>query len=271
MADYYNDIQKWILPHLKDRPLALLRCPNGEGKECFFQKHIDTDDEGILGHSVFSKLKNKNEKVLSIDSMLGLLELVQLGTIEIHTRGCLREKIDYPNQIVFDFDPDPGVSFEKVKNAALILKKLLEQLKLKSFVKTSGGKGLHVHVPIAPLYDWDQIKAFSKSICEQMEASHPDDFTTTISKAKRKGKIFLDYLRNSFGASAIAPYSVRAHPHAPVALPITWAKVKKLKSPNLHTILDVPKLLKKRTDPWKGYNRLKQKITMLDKFNKQNK
>lgn len=89
MADYYNDIQKWILPHLKDRPLALLRCPNGEGKECFFQKHIDTDDEGILGHSVFSKLKNKNEKVLSIDSMLGLLELVQLGTIEIHTRGCL--------------------------------------------------------------------------------------------------------------------------------------------------------------------------------------
>lgn len=186
------------MPYLKDRPLVLLRCPNGEGKECFFQKHVDTDDEGILGHSVFSKLKNKNEKVLSIDSMLGLLELVQLGTIEIHTRGCLREKIDYPNQIVFDFAPDSGVSFEK-------------------------------------------------------------------------GKIFLDYLINSFGASAIAPYSVRAHSHAPVAIPITWAEVKKLKCPNLHTILDVPKLLKKRTDPWKGYNRLKQKITMLDKFNKQNK
>lgn len=267
LANYYQEIQKWMLPHLKDRPLALLRCPHGQGKECFFQKHIETDGKGILGYTAFSKLKNKKEQVLSIDSLLGLLELVQIGTMEIHIRGCQREKIDYPNQIVFDFDPDIGVSFQKVKEAAFLLKKLLSSLKLKSFVKVSGGKGLHVHVPIAPFYDWDQVKAFSKSICEQMETMHPKEFTTNMSKSKRKGKIFLDYLRNSFGASAIAPYSVRNHAHASVALPISWIEVKKLKKADSYTLLSVPKILKKRSDPWKGYNRLKQKIVILDRYN----
>lgn len=266
LADYYTDIQKWIIPHLKERPLALLRCPNGEGKTCFFQKHIETDDEGILGKKVESKLKKKKEDVVYIDSSLGLQELVQLGTLEIHSRGCSVSEIDFPNQIVFDFDPDPGVKFEKVKEAVFVLKEILDRLKLKSFIKVSGGKGLHVHVPIAPKYDWDQIKSFSKSICEQMENEHPGKFTTNISKAKRKGKIFLDYLRNGYGASAIAPYSVRAREHAPVALPITWLEAKKIKNANSYTLKIVPKLLKKRKDPWIGYNKLAQKIKLLDQF-----
>lgn len=267
LGDYYTDIKKWILPHVSERPLALLRCPNGEGKTCFFQKHIDTDDVGILGKKVTSKLKKKTEEIVFIDSNLGLQELVQLGTLEIHSRGCHVDEIDYPNQIVFDFDPDPGVKFEKVKDAAFVLKKILDELKLKSFIKVSGGKGLHVHVPIAPLYDWDQIKSFSKSVCEKMENEHPEKFTTNISKAKRKGKIFLDYLRNGYGASAIVPYSVRAREHAPVALPITWAEAKKLKNANSYTLKTVPKILKKRKDPWTGYNKVKQKIKLLDKFN----
>lgn len=271
LADYYEEIHKWALPNLKDRPLALVRCPNGEGKQCFFQKHIETDGEGILGQKVVSKLKGKKEEILYIDSKKGFQELVQLGTLEIHIRGCNKDEIDYPNQMVFDFDPDPGVSFERVKEAAIVLKDILDGLKLKSFVKVSGGKGLHVHVPIAPLYDWDQIKSFSKSICEQMETQHPGKFTTNISKAKRKGKIFLDYLRNGYGASAVAPYSVRARPGAPVALPITWDEVKKLKDAHSHTLKTVPKLLKKRKDPWAGYSKVKQKIKLLDQYIKMQK
>lgn len=266
LSDYYTSIKKWIIPHVQDRPLALLRCPHGEGKTCFFQKHIETDNEGILGKKVESKLKKKNEDIVYIESSLGLQELVQLGTMEIHSRGCDVNEIDYPNQIVFDFDPDPGVSFVKVKEAAFELKKILDKLKLKSFIKVSGGKGLHVHVPIASEYDWDQIKSFAKSICEQMVSDHPEKFTTNISKAKRKGKIFLDYLRNGYGASAIAPYSVRAREHAPVALPVTWLEAKKLKNANSYTLKNVPKLLKNRKDPWAGYNKIKQKIKLLDQF-----
>ncbi len=267
LSDYYTAIQKWIIPHVKDRPLALLRCPHGEGKACFFQKHIETDGEGILGKKVKSKLKNKKEDVVYLDSNLGLQELVQLGTLEIHSRGCSINEIDHPNQIVFDFDPDPDVTFKKVKDAAFELKDILDELKLKSFIKVSGGKGLHVHIPIAPVYDWDQVKDFSKSICEQMESTHPERYTTNISKVKRKGKIFLDYLRNGYGASAIAPYSVRAREHAPVALPITWEEAKKLKNAYSYNLKNVPKLLKRRKDPWAGYNKIKQKIKLLDQFN----
>ncbi|MBC7712141.1 MAG: DNA ligase D [Rhizobacter sp.] len=269
LAAYYDSIEKWIIPYVKDRPLALLRCPNGEGKMCFFQKHIETDQEGILSEKVVSKLKKKEEEILYIESGAGLTELVQLGTLEIHARGGVYSEIDYANQIVFDFDPDPGVKFEKVKEAAFILKALLDRLKLKSFIKTSGGKGLHVHVPVAPVYSWDEVKNFSKSICDQMEMENPGKFTTNISKAKRKGKIFLDYLRNGYGASAIVPYSVRARPHAPVAFPITWAEAKKLKSPDQYTLKDVPQLLKKRKDPWSGFLKMKQKIKLLDLYKAQ--
>ncbi len=271
LAAYYDSIQKWIIPYMKDRPLALLRCPHGEGKMCFFQKHIDTDQEGILSETVTSKLKKKKEDVLFIEEGAGLTELVQLGTLEIHARGGVYNQIDYANQIVFDFDPDPGVSFTKVKDAAFVLKKLLDRLKLKSFIKTSGGKGLHVHVPIAPIYDWDEIKNFSKSLCDQMELENPGKFTTNMSKSKRKGKIFLDYLRNGYGASAIVPYSVRAKPNASVAFPITWAEAKKLKSPDQYTLKDVPKILKKRKDPWAGFLKLKQKIKLLDQYKKTKK
>ncbi|MBC7428266.1 MAG: DNA ligase D [Bacteriovorax sp.] len=266
LAAYYDSIEKWIIPYIKNRPLALLRCPNGEGKACFFQKHIETDQEGILSEIVTSKLKKKKEEVLYIDSGIGLTELVQLGTLEIHARGGLYSEIDYANQIVFDFDPDPGVKFGKVKEAAFVLKDLLGRLKLKSFIKTSGGKGLHVHVPIAAIYDWDEIKNFSKSICDQMEMENPGKFTTNISKAKRKGKIFLDYLRNGYGASAVVPYSVRARPLAPVAFPITWAEAEKLKSPAQYTLKDVQKMLKKRKDPWAGFLKMKQKIKLLDQY-----
>lgn len=271
IVDYYKAIKKWIIPHLKNRPLSLLRCPSGYAHGCFFQKHIETDERGLLSKNVVSKLKDKKEQVTFIDSLEGLVKLVQLGTLEIHVRGGDWEHVDFANQIVFDFDPDVGMKFEKVKEAAFELKTLLDKLKLKSFVKVSGGKGLHVHVPIAPRYDWDQVKEFSKSICEQMEMTNPKKYTTTISKSKRKGKIFLDYLRNGYGATAIAPYSIRARVHAPVALPISWAEVKKMKNANGYHLKDVLPLLKRRSDPWKGFLTMRQKINVLDEFLKAKK
>ncbi len=268
LATYYKSINKWIIPHLKNRPIALLRCPNGEGKTCFFQKHADTDGEGLLSKKIKSKTKKESEEILYIDEASGLTELVQMGTLEIHIRGCAIDQIDSPNQIVFDFDPDPGVGFKEVKDAVFALKKILDRLKLKSFIKASGGKGLHVHVPIAPIYDWDQVKSFSKSVCEQMENENPEKFTTNISKVKRKGKIFLDYLRNGYGATAICPYSVRAKPHSPVSFPITWDEARKIKTPDFYTVKNVPKILKNRKDPWEGYNKIKQKIKLLDQYKK---
>ncbi len=269
LADYYKTIEKWIMPYVTKRPLALLRCPNGVGKTCFFQKHQDTDDIGILSQKLHSALKNKTDEVLYIDSLTGLLELVQLGTLEIHSRGCLVHQIDYPNLIVFDLDPDPGVHFEQVKTAALALKDLLERLKLKSFLLVSGGKGLHLHVPIEAKYNFDEVKNFAKTVCEQLAKENPNKFTTEISKAKRTKKIFLDYLRNGYGATAITPYSVRAQSEATVAFPISWQALRKVKTPKDFTVDRVLALLKRSKDPWSGYFKLKQKLLILDKLKDQ--
>ncbi|MES2801914.1 MAG: DNA ligase D [Bdellovibrionota bacterium] len=257
LADYYKTIQKWILPYVEKRPLSLLRCPNGVGKTCFFQKHIDTDSLG---------LKSKN-KVLYLDSLTGLLELVQLGTLEIHTRGCHIYQVDQPDVIVFDLDPAPNVSFAKVKDAAFALKDLLERLKLKSFVLVSGGKGLHLHVPIQSKYNYDEVKNFSKIVCDQLVIENPDQFTTEISKSKRSKKIFLDYLRNGHSATAIAPYSLRAQTEATVAFPISWQSLNIVKSPKEFTVDKVLKILAKAKDPWTNYFKLKQKLLLLDKLN----
>lgn len=266
LANYYKTIEKWILPYVNKRPLALLRCPNGVGKSCFFQKHQDTDGVGLLSLKLHSELKNRTEEVLYIDSLTGLLELVQLGTLEIHARGCLVHQIDSPNLIVFDLDPDPGVRFAQVKEAALKLKDLLERLKLKSFLLVSGGKGLHLHVPIDAKYNFDEVKDFARTVCEQLVKENPDQFTTEISKTKRTGKIFLDYLRNGFGATAITPYSVRAQTEATVAYPISWQTLNKVKTPKDFTVDRVITLLKRSKDPWAGYFKLKQKLHILDKL-----
>lgn len=266
LADYYKTIEKWIMPYVTKRPLALLRCPNGVGKSCFFQKHQETDDVGLLSQKLHSELKNKTDEVLYIDSLTGLLELVQLGTLEIHSRGCLVHQIDYPNLIVFDLDPDPGVGFKQVKEAAIKLKDLLDRLKLKSFLLVSGGKGLHLHVPIEAKYNFDEVKNFAKIVCEQLAKENPNQFTTEISKSKRTKKIFLDYLRNGYGATAITPYSVRAQSEATVAYPISWQALKKVKTPKDFTVDRVLALLKHSKDPWTGYFKLKQKLLILDKL-----
>ena len=268
LAEYYTSIKDWIMPFVENRPLALLRCPSGEGKTCFFQKHIKSEGDGLLTTTVTSKLEKKKEDIIYIDNHIGLMAMVQLSNLEIHARGCQRDNIDYADLIVFDLDPDPDVTFEQVKKAAYTLRDMLKKLGLKAFVKTTGGKGLHVQAPILPLYSWDEIKNFTRSVCEQLVKQHPESYTTNILKSKRKEKIFLDYLRNGYGATAAVAYTVRAKPNASVAFPVTWAELKKLNSADQFTLRDVQKLLVKRKDPWKDYFKIKQRIKVLDQAKK---
>ena len=265
VAEFYDSIQSWMLPLMVDRPLSLNRCPNGVKGQCFFQKHKGKGDPDEL-HSkvVYSGYKEENEEILYIDSVNGLISLVQMGAFEVHQWGSLRSDIDHADHIVFDLDPDPGVKWPIVRDAAFELRELLMQLELESFVKVTGGKGLHVQVPVDPIYDWDQIKGFSKTVAQHLSTKYPNRFLHQMSKSKRKGKIFLDYLRNGYGATAVSPFSVRANVNASVAMTVSWEDLKKVKSPDMYSIDLAQKILKRRkVDPWDGYLEMKQKIAIL--------
>lgn len=263
VADFYQAISKHMLPYLEDRPLSLVRCPHGSEGKCFFQKHIS----GNIPESfhTFPVKEDKGEGIyLSIDSTDGLLELVQLNAFEIHAWNCDKDDYMRPNQIVMDFDPGPGIKWEVVIEAAFELKEMLEDLGLESFVKLTGGKGLHVHIPVAPLYDWDQIKSFSQSLAWELVSRKPDLYTANMSKKLRHNKIFVDYLRNGYGATAIVPYSLRAKPTSAIALPVEWKELRRIKGPQVFTIDKALKKIKARkTDPWKGMLKLKQRIEIL--------
>ncbi|MCC2679150.1 MAG: ligD [Pseudobdellovibrio sp.] len=262
VVNYYKSVSPWIMKHISGRPLALIRCPDGVSSTCFFQKQADENSK----LTEVNKADADDQRVMSVDSEEGLLQLIQWGALELHTWQAHQKSVMYPDQLVFDLDPDEGLSWAKVREAAFRLKDLLKRLKLESFIKTTGGKGLHIHVPIAPLYTWDQIKNFCKSVTIQLSSEYPDDYTTNILKKNRKGRIFLDYLRNGFGATAIAPFSVRAKEKPTVAVPITWDELKKIKGPDqfdIHSTLR--RLAKQKKDPWAGYEKLKQKILILKK------
>ncbi len=259
VANYYQSVSPWMLKHLRNRPLSFLRCPSGAGAACFFQKHIDHSGMADVHEDAIQE-----QKVSFIDSPEGLLQLVQWGVLEFHTWQCHVDQDSHPDQLIFDLDPDAGLPWKKVVQGALQMKEILERLSLKSFLKTTGGKGLHLHVPLAPIYSWEQGKAFAKALSQSLVEEHPELYTTEISKQKRKGKIFLDYLRNGVGATAIAPYSLRAKGRPVVALPLAWSELQKIKGSDLFDMRAVLKrLAQQKQDPWKGYASLKQKISIL--------
>lgn len=268
VLDYYRAVSKTMLPYVEDRPLSLVRCPNGSEGQCFFQKHIS----GKVPDSfhTFPITEEKGQGIyLSVNSQRGLEELVQLNAFEIHAWNCHADNYMRPNQIVIDFDPGPGVPWKDVVNAAFDLKAILEDLDLTSFVKLTGGKGLHVHIPVAPLYDWEQIKSFSEALALEMVTRNPKKFTANMSKNLRRGKIFVDYLRNGYGATAVVPYSLRAKPLSTVALPLEWAELRRIKGPQEFTMDKALKKIKSRKkDPWAGMMKLKQRITILTPVNK---
>jgi bifunctional non-homologous end joining protein LigD len=245
LADYYAHVSGIMMPWLANRPISLVRCPQGRAKKCFFQKH----DAGTFGdHVRHVPVREKNgssEDYLYVDSAEGLLTCVQMGTIEFHGWGSLVSDYEKPDRMVFDLDPDEELGFEEVKKAAIDLKRYLGDLGLVTFAMLSGGKGVHVIAPLTPKAAWPEVKDFTHRFALALSESEPDRFLANMSKAKRVGRIFIDYLRNQRGATAILPYAARARPNAPVAAPVTWEELADLDSAARYTILDAEELLQR--------------------------
>ncbi|MDE1149864.1 MAG: DNA ligase D [Azospirillaceae bacterium] len=253
LADYYARVWRFIAPHIVGRPLALLRCPTGVAGEMFFQKHAWKGlNRAIV--QVPDPAAADEGALIAINDLDGLIGLVQAAVLEIHPWGCALADWERPDTITLDLDPGDGVAWETVIEAAREAKDRLEAAGLAAFVKTSGGKGLHVVAPLKPKADWAAAKAFTKGIAAAMAADSPDRFVATITKSKRHGRILVDYLRNQRGAMAVAPYSTRARPGAPVAMPLAWDELGPAIGPNFFTVATAPNRLDSlAADPWADF------------------
>jgi bifunctional non-homologous end joining protein LigD len=260
LAEYYTQVWKWMRPHVTGRVISLLRCPEGATGQCFFQKHASA---GIDTKHLHLVREPKGDKSISIDDLDGLIALVQGGVLEVHVRGSSTDHLEQADRLVFDLDPGPGTGWPDIVAAARDVRARLQKLKLKSFVKTSGGKGLHVVVPIRPT-SWDMVKDFAHAFAAAMAADDPDHYLATATKSKRSGRIFIDYLRNSREATAVAPYSTRARPGAPVATPVDWSELGRLKGADQYTVLNLAQRLGKlRKDPWADIGKIKQSLPKI--------
>ncbi|HEU4685886.1 MAG TPA: DNA ligase D [Nitrospira sp.] len=260
LARYYEQVADWILPHLRGRPLTLLRCPEGY-QDCFFQKHANEGVPPSIGRVEIDE-DGTPALYMVADTVDALFGLVQMSVLELHTWGATRDRLDRPDRLIFDLDPDPAVPWPLVIEAAQLTKALLEELGLVPFVKTTGGKGLHVVVPIQRTEGWEAVKNFAKAVADHMVAAIPQRFTSNMAKRARKGKIFIDYLRNARGATAIAAYSPRAKPGAPVSVPLAWEELSTEVTSERFTVVTLPDRLKgRRRDPWHGYAKAARRIS----------
>jgi bifunctional non-homologous end joining protein LigD len=261
LARYYEGVAQWMLPELKDRPLSLVRCPQGPGEGCFFQKNIDDRFSAEIeripvelgGGGVYAAAN-------SIGAVVGL---VQMGVIELHSWGSTTQDLTKPDRMVFDLDPDMSVPWREVMAAAHLLRQRLEDLGLDSFVKTSGGKGVHVVVPLTRRHEWDEVKEFSRAVAESLANEEPRRFTVKMAKKERPGKIFIDYLRNAEGATTVAAYSVRARRGAPVSTPLHWDELGGRLKPDTFNVTNIARRLHQgvRPDPWKAFRRTAHTLT----------
>ena len=261
LADYYAAVAAVMLVDLARRPTTLIRCPQGRGKKCFFQKH----DSGTFGEHVkqfpIEEKKGDVQDYLYVEDARGLLQLVQMGTIEFHGWGSRIDKVEYPDRLAFDLDPDVGLDFAKVKEAAVRVRQLVADLGLTSFPMLTGGKGIHVVVPLDQSADWAAVKSFADRFSRAVAEAEPERFTANIRKAQRKGRIFLDWLRNQRGATAVLPYSARAREGAPVAAPVTWEELDEFEGGNAFTICDVDLLLDRASSrALAGWGKAKQAL-----------
>ncbi len=257
LGDFYTRIADWVLPHVTGRVLSLLRCPQGAGEKCFFAKHawMGIDDSVQLVDAGTEK------PMLAIRDLHGLLLLVQMNVLEIHVWGSRLDTIEQPDRMIFDLDPGDGVDWKAICAAAVELRDRLKSVGLTSFVKTTGGKGLHVVVPLEPKAGWDEVKAFSNAFAELMAADAPARYVANMAKKHRTGKIFIDYLRNGRGATAVAAYSTRARPGAPISVPVEWTELDKIPGSSHFTVLNLEKRLATlRRDPWADWQAIKQKL-----------
>ncbi|WP_428970390.1 DNA ligase D [Sphingomonas sp. Xoc002] len=245
LADHYAAVAPIMLPWVGSRPISLVRCPQGRAKKCFFQKH----DAGTFGtdvhHVAILEKDGHEEPYLYVDTPDGLLTCVQMGTIEFHGWGARIEDVEKADRLVFDLDPDEGLDFEAVRRAAFQFRDILKQIGLETFPMVTGGKGVHVIAPLTPQAEWPEVKDFAQRLAMAVAQNDPDNFTAALPKAQRKGRIFVDYLRNQRGATAVMPYAVRARPGAPVAVPITWKEMETIDKPAHWHVGDAAELVKR--------------------------
>ena len=255
VADYYRAVAAQLLPELVRRPLSVVRCPDGIG-ECFFQKH-HAAKLGVNVHAVAIREKDGGkEDYLYVDGIEGVIDLVQMNVLELHPWGARIDDVEHPDRLIFDLDPGEGVDWKAITRAARDVRARLSAMGLESFLRLSGGKGLHVVLPIRPGPDWAQAKAFCESLASAMVEQAPDRYVATASKAKRGGLIFIDWLRNSRGATSVTSWSLRARPQAGVAMPLAWSELGRTRSGHDYPL---PRALRRartlRREPWEGWTK----------------
>jgi bifunctional non-homologous end joining protein LigD len=261
LADYYWAVAEEMLPHIADRPLSLVRCPEGSGKPCFFQKHVNAMLPPGIGSVDIADKKGKVEPYITLSTAEALAGLAQMGVLEVHPWSSRNEDLEHPDHLIFDLDPDETLQWNVLTGAAAEVRKRLKAIGLESFLKTTGGKGLHVVVPIAPKLEWPAAKEFAHEFVNAMEKANPSLYLTKMTKAARKGKIYLDYLRNERGATSVAPFSPRARAGGPVSLPLKWADLKLAERPVFRVAEFEEWKGRLKTDPWKSMVGMKQRIT----------
>ena len=258
VAAYYIKVARPLLEQLANRPLSVVRCPDGAAKACFFQKHAGAG-WGKQVHGVAIKEKSGRKNYLFVNDAEGLLALVQMNVLEFHPWGAMSADPEHADRIVFDLDPHPTVKWPRVIAAARDLRSQLDSIGLQSFLRTSGGKGFHVVVPLNPPAPWKRVKAFAQAVAQTMAALRPKEYVSVAGEKNREGKIFIDWLRNGRGATSVASYSLRARPTAGVAMPIGWDELARVRSGDAFTIKNaVKKLTARETDPWAFIAKIKQ-------------
>lgn len=261
LAAYYESVAEWVLPHVVNRPLTVVRCPEGRTGECFYQKHVtDTLPDTVKGVPIHEK--GGVRQYICVSDLKGVIALVQMGALEMHTWGSRTDAPEKPDRLVFDLDPGEGVAWPQVIEAAKRVRTLLQKMNLESFVKTTGGKGLHVVVPIERRIRWDEAKEFAKAVAEHLAKEQPDRYVATSSKSRRRGRVYVDYLRNSRGAAWVIPYGVRAKQGAPVSAPLRWDELKPSIRSDYYSVENLPKRLRSlKNDPWENFFEPRQRIS----------
>jgi bifunctional non-homologous end joining protein LigD len=258
LVRYYDMVGERILPHVADRPLTLVHCPDGLQAPCNYMRHRKVWGPNVL-RRVKIKEKTKVGEYLVVDDIEGVIALAQIGIVEIHTWNSTSKDIERPNRLVWDFDPGPKAKWADVVKSAKALRELLETLGLESWLKTTGGRGLHVVVPLAPDRQWDECLEFTRAVASALAATDPSMYTTTFAKQGRESKILIDYLRNNRTNTSVCAYSARARESAAVSMPLAWSQLTTRLDPGRYTVESVTR--KAPADPWRDYWKTRQKIS----------
>lgn len=257
LAAYLEAMAEHMLPHVAGRLISLVRCPQGQEKACFFQRHASAGFPEELHRFAVREKEGGEGEYLYVEDVGGLVAAAQMGVLELHIWGSRIDDIERPDRLVFDLDPDTAVDFDEVKDAAVLIRDLLEEHGLESFALVTGGKGIHVVAPLVRRHEWPVVKAFAEAVAQQIARNDPERFVATAAKEKRKGRIFIDYLRNERSASAIAPYSPRAREGGPLAWPVGWKELRSIRAANQFCLAAAHRPSR---DAWASYGDVRQSI-----------